>query len=112
MECNKIILNPKEKLKMKKKATNKSPPMALVKIEDLNKLLNGTWQVSNDLDELSYRFDEVSQLLDSVNIDFDDGKAACFFYLSERLYNENKKQLEDILHRLGQLLWEARGMRR
>ena len=97
---------------MKKKATNKSPPMALVKIEDLNKLLNGTWQVSNDLDELSYRFDEVSQLLDSVNIDFDDGKAACFFYLSERLYNENKKQLEDILHRLGQLLWEARGMRR
>jgi hypothetical protein len=97
---------------MKKKATNKSPSMALVNIEDLNKLLNGTWQVSNDLDELSYRFDEVSQLLDSVNIDFDDGKAACFFYLSERLYNENKKQLEDILHRLGQLLWEARGMRR
>jgi hypothetical protein len=112
MECNKIILNPKEKLKMKKKATNKSPSMALVKIEDLNKLLNGTWQVSNELDELSYRFDEVSQLLDSVNIDFDDGKAACFFYLSERLYNENKKQLEDILHRLGQLLWEAREMRR
>jgi hypothetical protein len=97
---------------MKKKAPNKSPSMALVKIEDLNKLLNGVWQVSNDLDELSYKFDEVSQLLDSVNIDFDDGKAACFFYLSERLYNENKKQLEDILHRLGQLLWEARGMRR
>jgi hypothetical protein len=92
--------------------TTKSPSMALVKIEDLNKLLNDTWQVSNDLDELSYRFDEVSQLLDSVHIDFDDGKAACFFYLSERLYNENKKQLEEILHRLGQVLWEARGMRR
>ena len=97
---------------MKKKATNKSTPMALVKIEDLDKLLKGVWQINNDLDELSYRFDEVSQLLDSVNIDFDDGKAACFFYLSERLYNENKKQLEEILHRLGQLLFEARGMRR
>ncbi len=98
---------------MKKKATKKSPPMALVKIEDLNKLLNGTWQVSNDLDELSYRFDEVSQLMDSINydFDFDDGKAACFFYLSERLYNENKKQLEEIQERLGKLIFEARGMR-
>ncbi len=91
--------------------TTKSSPMALVKIEDLDKLLKGAWQVSNDLDELSYRFDEVSQLLDSVHIDFDDGKAACFFYLSERLYNENKKQLEEILHRLSQVLWEARGIR-
>jgi hypothetical protein len=91
--------------------TTKSPPMALVKIEDLDKLLKGAWQVSNDLDELSYRFDEVSQLLDSVHMDFDDGKAACFFYLSERLYNENKKQLEEILHRLSQVLWEARGIR-
>jgi hypothetical protein len=44
-------------------------------------------------------------------MDFDDGKAACFFYLSERLYNENKKQLEEILHRLSQVLWEARGIR-
>jgi hypothetical protein len=96
---------------MKKKATNKSPPMALVKIEDLDKLLKGVWQVSNDLDELSYRFDEVSQLLDSVHIDFDDGKAACFFYLSERLYNENKKQLEEIQERLGKLIFEARVMR-
>ena len=96
---------------MKKKATNKSPPMALVKIEDLDKLLKGVWQINNDLDELSYRFDEVSQLLDSVDIDFNDGKATCFFYLSERLYNENKKQLEEILHRLGQLLFEARGIR-
>jgi hypothetical protein len=96
---------------MKKKAAKKSPSMALVKTEDLNKLLNDTWQISNDLDELSYKFDEVSQLLDSVHIDFDDGKAACFFYLSERLYNENKKQLEEILHRLSQVLWEARGMR-
>ena len=96
---------------MKKKATNKSPSMALVKIEDLNKLLNGTWQVSNDLDELSYRFDEVSQLLDSVDIDFGDEKGCCFFYLSERLHKENKKQLEEISHRLGQLLFEARGIR-
>jgi hypothetical protein len=85
--------------------------MALVKIEDLDKLLKGVWQVNNDLDELSYRFDEVSQLLDSVDIDFNDGKAACFFHLSERLYNENKKQLEEISHRLGQLLFEARGIR-
>ena len=91
--------------------TTKSSPMALVKIEDLDKLLKGAWQVSNDLDELSYRFDEVSQLLDSVHIDFDDGKAACFFYLSERLYNENKKQLEEILQRLNKLLFEARGIR-
>lgn len=98
-------------MKKATKKTTKSPSMALVKIEDLDKLLKGVWQVSNDLDELSYKFDEVSQLLDSVNIDFDDGKAACFFYLSERLYNENKKQLEEILHRLGQLLWEARGIR-
>ena len=96
---------------MKKKATNKSPSMALVNIEDLNKLLNGTWQVSNDLDELSYRFDEVSQLLDSVDIDFGDEKGCCFFYLSERLHKENKKQLEEISHRLGQLLFEARGIR-
>ena len=96
---------------MKKKAAKKSPSMALVKTEDLNKLLNGTWQISSDLDELSYRFEEISQLLDSVHMDFDDGKAACFFYLSERLYNENKKQLEEIQERLGKLLFEARGIR-
>jgi hypothetical protein len=90
--------------------TTKSPPMALVKIEDLDKLLKGVWQVSNDLDELSYRFDEVSLLMDSINLDFDE-KGSCFFYLSERLYKENKVQLEEILHRLGQLLWEARGIR-
>ena len=96
---------------MKKKAAEKSPSMTLVKTEDLDKLLKGTWQISSDLDELSYRFDEVSQLLDLVHIDFDDGKAACFFYLSERLYNENKKQLEEIQERLGKLLFEARGIR-
>ena len=96
---------------MKKKAAEKSPSMTLVKTEDLDKLLKGTWQISSDLDELSYRFDEVSQLLDSVHMDFDDGKAACFFYLSERLYNENKKQLEEIQARLGKLLFEARGIR-
>jgi hypothetical protein len=100
-----------ERMKKATTKTTKSPPMALVKIEDLDKLLKGVWQVNNDLDELSYRFDEVSQLLDSVDIDFNDGKAACFFYLSERLYNENKKQLEEISHRLGQLLFEARGIR-
>jgi hypothetical protein len=93
--------------------TTKSPPMALVKIEDLDKLLKGAWQVSNDLDELSYRFDEVGHLMDSINYDFDfnDEKGSCFFYLSERLYNENKKQLEEILQRLNKLLWEARGIR-
>jgi hypothetical protein len=100
-----------KKVTKKTTKTTKSPPMVLVKIEDLDKLLKGVWQVNNDLDELSYRFDEVSQLLDSVDIDFNDGKAACFFYLSERLYNENKKQLEEISHRLGQLLFEARGIR-
>jgi hypothetical protein len=99
--------------KVTKKTTKptKSPPMALVKIEELDKLLKGVWQVSNDLDELSYRFDEVSQLLDSVDIDFGDEKGCCFFYLSERLHKENKKQLEEILQRLNKLLWEARGIR-
>jgi hypothetical protein len=102
-----------KKVTKKTAKTTKSPPMALVKIEDLDKLLKGVWQVSNDLDELSYRFDEVSHLMDSINYDFDfnDEKASCFFYLSERLYNENKKQLEEILHRLGQLLFESRGIR-
>jgi hypothetical protein len=93
--------------------TTKSPPMALVKIEDLDKLLKGAWQISNDLDELSYRFDEVGQLMDSINYDFDfnDEKGSCFFYLSERLYKENKVQMEEILQRLNKLLWEARGIR-
>jgi hypothetical protein len=99
-----------KKVTKKTTKTTKSPPMALVKIEDLDKLLKGVWQVSNDLDELSYRFDEVSLLMDSINLDFDE-KGSCFFYLSERLYKENKAQLEEILHRLGQLLWEARGIR-
>jgi hypothetical protein len=93
--------------------TTKSPPMALVKIEDLDKLLKGVWQVSNDLDELSYRFDEVGHLMNSINydFDFDDEKGACFFYLSERLHKENKVQMEEILQRLNKLLWEAKGMR-
>ena len=99
--------------KVTKKTTKptKSPPMALVKIEDLDKLLKGAWQVSNDLDELSYRFDEVGQLMDSINLDFNDEKGSCFFYLSERLYKENKVQMEEILQRLNKLLWEARGIR-
>ena len=102
-----------KKVTKKTTKTTKSPPMALVKIEDLDKLLKGAWQVSNDLDELSYKFDEVGHLMDSINYDFDfnDEKGSCFFYLSERLYNENKKQLEEILHRLSQILWEARGIR-
>jgi len=93
--------------------TTKSTPMALVKIEDLDKLLKGAWQISNDLDELSYRFDEVGHLMNSINYDFDfnDEKGSCFFYLSERLYNENKKQLEEVLLRLNKLLFEARGIR-
>jgi hypothetical protein len=91
--------------------TTKSPPMALVKIEDLDKLLKGAWQVSNDLDELSYRFDEVGQLMDSIHLDFNDEKGSCFFYLSERLYKENREQLNEILQRLNKLLWEARGIR-
>jgi len=96
--------------KVTKKIT-KSPPMALVKIEELDKLLKGAWQVSNDLDELSYRFDEVGQLMDSINLDFNDEKGSCFFYLSERLYKENKVQMEEILQRLNKLLFEARGIR-
>ena len=98
--------------KATKKTTKptKSSPLALVKIEDLDKLIKGAWQVSNDLDELSYRFDEVSHLMDSINLDFDE-KGSCFFYLSERLYKENKVQLEEILQRLNKLLWEARGIR-
>jgi hypothetical protein len=100
-----------KKVTKKTTKTTKSPPMALVKIEDLDKLLKGVWQVSNDLDELSYRFDEVSHLMDSIEIDFGDEKGCCFFYLSERLHKENKKQLEEISHRLGQLLFEARGIR-
>ena len=93
--------------------TTKSPPMALVKIEELDKLLKGAWQISNELDELSYRFDEVGQLMDSINydFDFDDEKGSCFFYLSERLYKENKVQLDEILLRFGKLLFEARGIR-
>jgi hypothetical protein len=102
-----------KKVTKKTTKTTKSPPMALVKIEELDKLLKGVWQVSNDLDELSYRFDEVSHLMDSINYDFDfnDEKGSCFFYLSERLYKENKVQLEEILQRLNKLLWEARGIR-
>ena len=100
-----------KKVTKKTTKTTKSPPMALVKIEDLDKLLKGAWQVSNDLDELSYRFDEVSHLMDSINLDFNDEKGSCFFYLSERLYKENKVQLEEILQRLNKLLWEARGIR-
>jgi hypothetical protein len=102
-----------KKVTKKTTKTTKSPPMALVKIEDLDKLLKGAWQVSNDLDELSYKFDEVGHLMNSINYDFDfnDEKGSCFFYLSERLYNENKKQLEEILQRLNKLLWEARGIR-
>jgi hypothetical protein len=102
-----------KKVTKKTTKTTKSPPMALVKIEDLDKLLKGAWQVSNDLDELSYRFDEVGQLMDSINYDFDfnDEKGSCFFYLSERLYKENKVQLEEILQRLNKLLFEAKGIR-
>jgi hypothetical protein len=102
-----------KKVTKKTTKTTKSPPMALVKIEELDKLLKGVWQVSNDLDELSYKFDEVGHLMNSINYDFDfnDEKGSCFFYLSERLYNENKKQLEEILQRLNKLLWEARGIR-
>jgi hypothetical protein len=102
-----------KKVTKKTTKTTKSPPMALVKIEDLDKLLKGVWQVSNDLDELSYKFDEVGQLMDSINYDFDfnDEKGSCFFYLSERLYKENRTQLEEILQRLNKLLWEARGIR-
>ena len=100
-----------KKVTKKTTKTTKSPPMALVKIEELDKLLKGVWQVSNDLDELSYKFDEVGQLMDSIHLDFNDEKGSCFFYLSERLYKENREQLNEILHRLGQLLWEAKGIR-
>jgi hypothetical protein len=100
-----------KKVTKKTTKTTKSPPMALVKIEELDKLLKGAWQISNDLDELSYRFDEVGHLMDSINLDFNDEKGSCFFYLSERLYKENRVQMEEILQRLNKLLWEARGIR-
>ena len=100
-----------KKVTKKTTKTTKSPPMALVKIEELDKLLKGAWQISNDLNELSYRFDEVGHLMDSINLDFNDEKGSCFFYLSERLYKENKVQMEEILQRLNKLLWEARGIR-
>ncbi len=102
-----------KKVTKKTTKTTKSPPMALVKIEDLDKLLKGAWQISNELDELSYRFGEVSHLMDSINydFDFDDEKGSCFFYLSERLHKENREQLEEILLRFGKLLFETRGIR-
>jgi hypothetical protein len=102
-----------KKVTKKTTKTTKSPSMALVNIEDLDKLLKGAWQISNELDELSYRFGEVGQLMDSINydFDFDDEKGSCFFYLSERLYKENKVQLDEILLRFGKLLFEARGIR-
>jgi hypothetical protein len=100
-----------KKVTKKTTKTTKSTPMALVKIEDLDKLLKGAWQISNELDELSYRFDEVGHLMDSTDIDFDNEKACCFFYLSERLHKENKTQLEEILLRFNKLLFEARGIR-
>jgi len=99
-----------KKVTKKTTKTTKSPPMALVKIEDLDKLLKGAWQISNELDELSYRFGEVSHLMDSINLDFDE-KGSCFFYLSERLHKENRTQLEEILLRFGKLLFETRGIR-
>jgi hypothetical protein len=51
--------------------------------------------------------------MNSINYDFDfnDEKGSCFFYLSERLYKENREQLNEILQRLNKLLREARGIR-
>ena len=46
---------------MKKKAAKKSPSMALVKTEDLDKLLNKTWQISNDLGRLPFLSPNICQ---------------------------------------------------
>ena len=81
-----------------------------VKKDEINKLLGDLWKISNEFDELSYRFDEVSILLENVNFDFDSEKSTCFFYLSERLFNENKSKFVELQERLNKEIFNARGL--
>jgi len=81
-----------------------------VKKDEINKLLADLWKISNEFEELSYRFDEVSTLLENVNFDFDSEKSICFFYLSERLLNENKSKFVELQERLNKEIFNARGL--
>jgi hypothetical protein len=81
-----------------------------VKKEEITKLLGDLWKISNEFDELSYRFDEVSTLLENVNFDFDSEKSICFFYLSERLLKENKSKFVELQERLNKEIFNARGL--
>jgi hypothetical protein len=81
-----------------------------VKKDEINKLLGDLWKISNEFDELSYRFDEVSTLLENVNFDFDSEKSICFFYLSERLLKENKSKFVELQERLNKEIFNARGL--
>jgi hypothetical protein len=81
-----------------------------VKKDEITKLLGDLWKISNEFDELSYRFDEVSTLLENVNFDFDSEKSTCFFYLSERLFNENKSKFVELQERLNKEIFNARGL--
>jgi len=81
-----------------------------VKKDEINKLLGDLWKISNEFDELSYRFDEVSTLLENVNFDFDSEKSTCFFYLSERLLKENKSKFVELQERLNKEIFNARGL--
>jgi len=81
-----------------------------VKKEEITKLLGDLWKISNEFEELSYRFDEVSTLLENVNFDFDSEKSTCFFYLSERLLKENKSKFVELQERLNKEIFNARGL--
>lgn len=81
-----------------------------VKKDEITKLLSELWEISNEFDELSYRFGEVSTLLENVNFDFDSEKSTCFFYLSERLLNENNSKFVELQERLNKKIFNARGL--
>jgi hypothetical protein len=81
-----------------------------IKKDEITKLLAELWKISNEFEELSYRFDEVSNLLEDVNFDFDSEKSNCFFYLSERLLKENKSKFLEIQERLNKEIFNARGL--
>jgi hypothetical protein len=81
-----------------------------VKKDEITKLLGDLWKISNEFEELSYRFDEVSNLLADVNFDFDSEKSTCFFYLSERLLKENKSKFVELQERLNKEIFNARGL--
>lgn len=88
----------------------KKKSLVLVDKNEITTFLQELWKISNDFDELSYRFDEVSALMDSIHFDFDSEKSGCFFYLSERLFNENKLKFIEAQERLNKTLFNARGI--